>query len=425
MSFRHVLVLIPITLSAIGCSGKKEAASDNPADTVTTTTSTTIPEFTITTTTLPLSCSEGFTIVNSGCQKVISKLYASQNVSAIKLAGINKGFGNNSNAQIVNPSSVSISIPTKNSILNSFSTTVNFYTVAAATTCASDGSIVKCVGYGGTGQLGNGSTSNSTTPVDVSHGLSNITAMYGGYGGICVTSDNSNFKCWGLNNRGQLGSGNTTNLTSPTSVTFGLTGVTKMAMGNLHTCVTDGSVIKCVGGNAYGQLGDGTITDSTTPVTVIHGLSGTITTLVAGGYTTCASDGVGVKCWGNNSSGQLGTGDTNNSSNPVATNHGLTGDVTKISVGLDHICVATNTKVSCIGDNSKGQLGDGTGSGSSMSGVTIIDSSFSNSITDIASGYYHTCVTDGVGLKCWGLNSTGQIGDGTTTQRNSPVDILF
>ena len=59
-----------------------------------------------------------------------------------------------------------------------------------------------------------------------------------------------------------------------------------MAMGNLHTCVTDGSVIKCVGGNAYGQLGDGTITDSTTPVTVIHGLSGTITTLVAGGYTT-------------------------------------------------------------------------------------------------------------------------------------------
>ena len=48
-----------------------------------------------------------------------------------------------------------------------------------------------------------------------------------GYGGICVTSDNSNFKCWGLNNRGQLGSGNTTNLTSPTSVTFGLTGVTK------------------------------------------------------------------------------------------------------------------------------------------------------------------------------------------------------
>ena len=71
----------------------------------------------------------------------------------------------------------------------------------------------------------------------------------------------------------------------------------------------------------------------------------------------CASDGVGVKCWGNNSSGQLGTGDTNNSSNPVATNHGLTGDVTKISVGLDHICVATNTKVSCIGDNSKGTTG--------------------------------------------------------------------
>ena len=236
----------------------------------------------------------------------------------------------------------------------------------------------------------------------------------------CAVLADSTVKCWGVNTSGQLGDGTTTNRSSPTPVS-GLSNVLKIAVGKNHSCaLLKDSTVKCWGLNANGQLGDGTNESRLVP-TPVTGLAG-VTSIAVGGFQTCAvlSDQT-MKCWGGNTSGELGDGTTVDRSLPTLV-PGLAG-VTSVSLGDEHSCVLlADGSVQCCGKNDAGQVGDGTTTSAksftSISGLTAV--------AQISLGGAHSGarMQDG-SLKCWGSNSSGGLGDGTQTSfRSTPTAVL-
>ena len=292
-------------------------------------------------------------------------------------------------------------------------------------TCAllADGS-VECWGNNQEGQLGNGTmTTSSSTPVSVS-GITTATAIAGGYYYTCAVLADGSVKCWGDNGSGDLGDGTTTPSSTPVSVS-GITTATAIAAGYQHTCalLADGSV-NCWGWNYYGQLGNGTsgqlYRDSYTPVAV-SGIT-TVTAITAGFIHTCALlAGGAVNCWGDDT-GNLDAGAPTDSSTPVPVS-GIT-TATAITAGYDHTCAPlSDGSVRCWGNNDSGQLGDGTTS--STPTPTPVTVSGITTATAIAAGFHHTCaLLAGGSVECWGRNSSGQLGDGTTTDSSTPVSVI-
>jgi alpha-tubulin suppressor-like RCC1 family protein len=274
----------------------------------------------------------------------------------------------------------------------------------------------------GQGDLGDGTTSSSFSPVALS--LTNITDIAVGSGHTCALSSAGTVECWGSNQYGQLGSttgiGSLVGSATPETVA-GLSGVQAVVAGTGHTCaLLTGGAVSCWGSNADGVLGNGSTTplNSTAPLAV-PGLSG-VTSLVAGAAYNCALLASGaVECWGNGANGQLGTGAMAMATAPTAVS-GLT-SVMAVSAGDAHACaLLSDGTVQCWGNNKNGQLGNGN----TTQYATPVAVTGLTGATAIAAGGTHTCaLVSGGAVKCWGNNQNGQLGSGDQTSSSTPVEV--
>jgi alpha-tubulin suppressor-like RCC1 family protein len=293
----------------------------------------------------------------------------------------------------------------------------------AAHTCSvsSEGGL-SCWGFNSSGQLGDGTTTNQQTPVPVS-GLSiDVLAVSAGRGHGCAATAKDEFLCWGDNANGQLGDGTTISRLTPVQVSGLTSGVAAVSTGGVHSCaLTPGGALFCWGSNGSGQIGDGTTTDRLTPVSV-SGLSSGVAAVSAGNLHSCALTTAGaVRCWGFNVSGRLGDGTTTQQQTPVPVS-GLSSGVVAVAAGGEHSCALTTAgAVRCWGSNFAGQLGDGTTT-TRLTPVPV--SGLSSGVAAISVDNAHSCALTTAGaVLCWGGNFFGQLGDGTTTNRLTPVPV--
>jgi uncharacterized delta-60 repeat protein len=291
-------------------------------------------------------------------------------------------------------------------------------------TCAIDPAQgVKCWGWNFYGQLGDGTTEDKSAPVDVLNLTAGASAVSSGTAHTCATVHGS-VMCWGDNEYGQLGDGTLVNSSVPVAVAQGFDGLSSISAGGYHTCVLANGSPWCWGSNSGGQLGDTTFVDRTTPVPVI-GLPDRASQISAGDGHSCALlvDG-SVWCWGSNQFGQLGNDDDTYSSSAVPVIVvGLTGHIVAISSGSEHTCALTDIGgLKCWGMNWTGQLGTGS-TDPILSKVPVDVIGLAGSVTSVAAGSRHTCAETTDGVKCWGSNDSGQLGDGTTTDKYSPVAV--
>jgi len=237
----------------------------------------------------------------------------------------------------------------------------------------------------------------------------------------CTILDNGSVSCWGDGDLGKLGNGNTLIKTTPTltsSLGAGRTAVA-ISVGTTNTCaILDNGSVSCWGSNSNGQLGDGTTTynrNTPTPTSSL-GVGRTAVAISSGTQHHCVIlDNGEVSCWGMNSYGQLGDGTTTNRYTPTQTSSLGTGrTAVAISSGLYHTCaILDNGSVSCWGDNDAGKLGDGTTTDRNTPSQT---SSLGPNRTAVAlsTGRHHTCaILDNGSVSCWGAGYYGALGGGS------------
>ncbi len=275
-----------------------------------------------------------------------------------------------------------------------------------------------------------GKLAPETTPLPTGAGASCSFEIVAGGAHTCALGGGAKAVvwCWGKNDKGQLGLGTVTNAEPfPGRVEALGTDVRRIVAGRDHTCAikSDGS-LWCWGDNGSGQLGSGTIGSiSPTPMRVpgIDGLDRLGATLAAGGAHTCAarSDGI-LRCWGDNTFGQLGGG----AEGPPTTTPLLVVNVPpvhSVSAGGSHTCAAVNDLTLqpwCWGANDSGQLGDGTTAKSRPLPAPVVIAGDATLI-DVAAGRSHSCSTRWLhgspnGVVCWGANDEGQLGLGAATE---------
>jgi prepilin-type N-terminal cleavage/methylation domain-containing protein len=301
---------------------------------------------------------------------------------------------------------------------------------------------VECWGYNNQGQLGNNTLANSSIPVVVNNsgvlkGLT-IKSIAAGLQHTCVIASDDQVYCWGDGAQGQLGRGSTSDSSVPVAVTKtgALSGLTikSISAGYYHTCViASDNQTYCWGDGAQGQLGRGSLSDSSVPVAVdtsdvLSGLS--VKYITNGYYHTCViASNNQAYCWGDNTNGQLGNNSIIDSSIPVAvdTSGVLNGLTIKSISGYYHTCViASNDQLYCWGDNGQGQLGNNSVTNSLMP-VAVVNTGVLNGLTiqSVTTGYYHTCaIASNNQLYCWGDGAKGQLGRNSLSDSRVPVAVL-
>jgi alpha-tubulin suppressor-like RCC1 family protein len=249
-------------------------------------------------------------------------------------------------------------------------------------------------------------------------GIASVASGPGSADSCAILTDGS-VRCWGYGYSGQLGSGLADHTSIPIAVS-GLAGASTITFGLIHACaLMPGNTVACWGRNESGQLGNGSGPDTIGTPAAVPGLAG-VSFIAAGDEHTCAVLGGGaVSCWGDNTYGELGDGTTIPPATPVAV-QGLSGAIA-VAAGSAHTCALLGDgTVRCWGWNADGQLGDGTITDS----PTPVAVGGLGSVIALAAGGIHTCaITTGGVVSCWGDNSFGELGDGTTTNSPTPVAV--
>ncbi|MGE0440899.1 MAG: hypothetical protein AB7L66_09885 [Gemmatimonadales bacterium] len=327
---------------------------------------------------------------------------------------------------------------------------INFESVSGGgrSTCGVDqGGVLYCWGYNGDGQLGIGNAAEGSGPIFALPqavppiGNQTFAAISSGrYTNCAVTLSHVGY-CWGDNNNGQVGNGGATRtVNSPASLSGGIPFI-QVSAGRSHSCgVSLGGRAYCWGSNERGQLAANVAFDSTTsPGTTLVTLNSNSapaelgspfgsgayffgpwdwSAIAAGGVHTCAiRQGGNVYCWGLGREGQLGNG-TNAVDQYLPQLVGGAGPANVVTAGYKHSCArSTSGTVRCWGDNTSGQLGNGSTTSSSVP-VTV------GSFATVSAGFAHTCALTAAGEAfCWGANASGQLGNGSTTGSSAPVAV--
>jgi alpha-tubulin suppressor-like RCC1 family protein len=273
------------------------------------------------------------------------------------------------------------------------------------------------------GNLGDGTTINSLLPIKV-YGLSDIIAISAGSNHAMALKNDGTVWAWGDNLYGRLGDGTTTDSYTPVRV-IGLADVASIAAGESHSLAlkNDGTVWAW-GNNYAGGLGDGTTTNRYTPIQVFNLYN--VRKISAGSLFSLALKNDGTCwAWGRNWSGRLGDGTTTDRYTPVQVvgmnDIGFLSDLADINAALYYsLVIKRDRTVWGWGNNHEGQLGDGT----TTDRYTPVQAFEINDAKTISSKWYSTFVlkNDSTVL-AWGLNSQGQLGDGTTVNRLSPIQV--
>lgn len=272
-----------------------------------------------------------------------------------------------------------------------------------------------CWGRNYYGQLGIGNTTDKHVPTKISDDT--WLKVSAGMFHVCGIKTGGALYCWGDNENSKLGTGNTTDKSTPTAVSNG--GIWKtVAAGTDHTCgIKSDDTLWCWGDNYYGELGLASEPGvSNVPAQVAIGT--TWKTISTGAYSSCAikSDNT-LWCWGDNSYGGLGIGNTTMKYTPVKESTAST-NWAAVTVGRLHTCAIKDDKsFFCWGYNNKGQI---TGSGNKTN-PTVIGSAMWN---DTSAGSYNTCgIQSDSSLWCWGDNELGELGIGNTTNKSTPTQV--
>jgi alpha-tubulin suppressor-like RCC1 family protein len=277
-----------------------------------------------------------------------------------------------------------------------------------------------CWGVNNFGQLGDGTTGDRIRPVAVGGGHQFLQVRAGDNHTCGLTTDDRAY-CWGNNDAGQLGDGTILPRSLPVAVLGGRR-FSQVRPGYRHTCaVNTVDVAFCWGWNFRGQLGDGTQTDRRAPVRVAGALLFRL--VVAGGFHTCGvTTDHRAYCWGKNDDGAVGDGTLHIRLRPVAVVGGLRFRQVIAGTGIESTCgVTLGDRAYCWGENRYGRLGDGTTTRRLRPTAVRGGLSFSG----VALGQGHTCgVTLAGAAYCWGYNQSGQLGNGTNTRSLTPVAVL-
>ena len=279
---------------------------------------------------------------------------------------------------------------------------------------------VECWGQGLFGNLGNGSTLDHAIPtptIGLPEPATAADAVSSGGYTSCAVTVNLNAACWGQD------PGNGT-LNTPFTSAVPVPGLPPGGVGQVSAdyggcAVTVGGAPLCWGDNTWGEVGNGTATDQASPVPVT-GLP-IVETVTTGGRHTCALvHNDGAFCWGDNSNGDVGDGTTTQRDTPVAVKN-LPANLAQISAGGGHTCaLLKDGSVKCWGSGATGDLGDGSTSDRS---APVAVSGLSG-VVQIALGQVFSCALTAAGsVSCWGYNTDGELGNGTTTNSDVPVGV--
>ena len=403
-------------------------------------------------------CDDGNTVPGDGCEadcklsQVIALTAGASHTCALLREGLVRCWGDNSEGQLGLGTAANLSgqPPYKNGLVPLGAAAVAL-TAGDSHTCAlmADRS-VRCWGANADGQLGLGNTNtigDDEVP-DAAHAAvplgAQATVVAAGGNDTCAILQDGSLRCWGRNDYGQLGLGNTNTIgddevpsAAVAEVSLGDTAAA-VASGGEHTCAVLGSLgsssVRCWGRNNLGQLGLGNTTEIgdnelPTSVAALGFLDGGFDAIVAGVTRTFLhlSNDYGVEVWGDNSDGGLGFGTTEDYTMHTAPELGnLTFDgapTLDVSAGAYHACVRTqNQQFRCWGVDDKGQLGLGiTATVGDLGSVALeppVDlgsdaAGHAHYATLMATGAAHTCALLETGtLLCWGENASGQLGLG-------------